>query len=143
MSKITMQADSSSLVLNGQAIADFAEGDIIEVNYVNPLTSRVNSAGGGVNASKRVDSGVADMIVRVQKFSPSDVFFNSASNQEGIVVFDGSLKEDFVRDSSNASESYTLESGTITVRPNNVKNNTDGNAMMEYTIQFRNASRNI
>lgn len=143
MSIIVMQADSVSLVLNGQAITDFAEGDVVELNYINALTSRVNSAEGGVNVNKRVDSGVADLIIRVQKYSPSDVFFNSASNQDAPVVFDGSLKEDFLRDGSNASESFILEAGTLTTRPNKVSNNTDGNAMVEYTIQFRNAVRNI
>ena len=143
MSVIQMAADSVSLVLNGTPITDFAEGDILELNYVNPLTSRVNSDNGGVNIGKRVDGGVMDMVVRVQKNSASDVFLNSAANQESPTVFDGSVKEDFIRDGTAGAESYILENGSFTTRPNNIKNNTDQNAMMEYTIQFRNATRNI
>lgn len=143
MSIITMAADSVSLVLNGFAIVDFAEGDIVELNPVNPLTSHVNGSGNSVNINKRNDGGVHDLIIRVQKASASDVFLNSAINQAAPVVFNGSVKEDFIRDGIEGSESYTLENGSHTTRPSNVKNNTDGNAMMEYTLRFRNATRNL
>ena len=143
MATITMAAESTSLILNGTAITDFAEGDVVELNPVNPLTGRINSSNGGVNVNKRIDGGVHDLIVRVQKYSASDVFLNSAINQEAPTVFNGSVKEDFTRDGVAGAESYILENGTITTRPSNVKNNTDGNGMMEYTIQFRNATRNI
>ncbi len=143
MSTIVMEAESTSLVLNGTAITDLAEGDVIELNPVNPSTSHVNSSNGGVNINKRVDGGVHDLVVRVQKYSPSDVFLNSAINQEAPVVFNGSVKEDFIRDGVSSAESYILENGSITTRPSNVKNNTDGNGMMEYTLRFRNATRNI
>ena len=138
-----LNAESTTLVLNGFSITDFAAGDRIELNPVNPLTSHVNAANGNVTINKRVDGGVHDLVVRVQKFSASDVYLNSAMNQEDLVVFDGSVKEDFVRDGTAGAESYILESGSFTTRPSNVKNDTDGNAMMEYTIRFRNATRNI
>jgi len=140
---ILLNTESTTLVLNGFAIADFAEGDRLELNPVNPLTSHVNSANGNVTINKRVDGDVHDLVVRVQKFSGSDVFLNSAINQEGPVVFNGSVKEDFTRDGTASAESYILENGSITTRPSNVKNDTDGNAMMEYTIRFRNATRSI
>jgi hypothetical protein len=138
-----MEAQSTSLVLNGTPITDFAEGDILELNPVNPLTAHVNAANGGVNINKRNDGGVHDLVVRVQKMSASDVFLNSAINQQAPVVFDGSVKEDFQRDGVAAAESYILENGSITTRPSNVKNTTDGNGLMEYTIRFRNATRNL
>lgn len=143
MSIIQMVAESTSLVLNGTALTDLAEGDVVEIIPVNPLTSRVNAANGGVSINKRMDGGVHNLIVRVQKMSGSDVFLNSASNQDAPVVFNGSAKHDFVRDGAPAAESYILENGTITTRPSNVKNNTEGNGLMEYTIQFRNVTRNI
>jgi len=143
MSVITMQADSTSVILNGTAITDFAEGDVIELNPVNPLSTQTNGANGGVVISSRNDSGVHDMVLRIQKLSPSDIFLNSARNGVPITVFNGSVKEDFTRDGVAAAESYTLESGSITAQPANVKNNTDGNAMMEYTIRFRNAFRSL
>jgi len=143
MAVITFNADSTSLILNGTAINDFAEGDLLELNPVNDLTSHVNASNGGVNINKRVDGGVHDLIARVQKYSDSDVFLNSAINQESPIVFNGSVKEDFTRDGVEGSESYILENGSITTRPANVKNNQDGNGMMEYTIRFRNATRNL
>ena len=143
MAVITMSADSTTLVLNGFAITDFAEGDTVELNPVNALTSHVNGSDGAVNINKRNDAGVHDLIVRVQKFSGSDVFLNSARNQDAPTVFNGSVKEDFTRDGTAGAESYILENGSVTTQPSNVKNNTDGNAMMEYTIRFRNATRNI
>jgi hypothetical protein len=143
MAVITMSADSTTLVLNGTAITDFAEGDIVELNPVNDLTGHINGSAGAVNIHKRSDAGVHDLVVRVQKFSASDVFLNSARNQAAPVVFNGSVKEDFVRDDTAGAESYILENGSITTQPSNVKNTTDGNGMMEYTIRFRNATRNI
>lgn len=138
-----MAADSTTLVLNGFAITDFAEGDIIELNPANPLTSHVNGSAGSVNINKRNDSGVHDLVMRVQKMSGSDVFLNSARNQAVPVIFNGSVKEDFVRDGTAGAESYILENGSFTTQPGNTKNNTDGNGMVEYTIRFRNATRNI
>jgi len=86
---------------------------------------------------------VMDLIIRVQKFSASDVFLNSQNNQVDPVVFNGSAREDFVKDGTPGVESYILENGSITTQPSNVKNNTDGNAMVEYTIRFRNVTRNL
>lgn len=143
MAVIQLNAESTSLVLNGTPITDFAEGDIVELNPVNPLTGRINGAAGAVNVNKRIDGGVHDLIIRVQKYSDSDVFLNSAINQVDPVIFNGSVKEDFTKDGTAGAESYILENGSITTRPANVKNNTDGNGMVEYTIQFRNATRNI
>jgi len=143
MAVLAFATDSTSLILNGTAITDFIEGDFVELNPVNPLTSHVNASAGGVNINKRVDSGVHDLIVRVQRYSAGDVFLNSAMNQESPVVFNGSVKEDFIRDGVAGAESYILENGSLTTRPGNVKNNQDGNAVMEYTIQFRNATRNV
>ena len=143
MAVIQLDADSSSLILNGTPINNLAEGDVIEINPTNDLTSRVNSSEGGVNINERVDGGVSDLIVRVQRYSDSDILLNSAINSKPLTVFNGSLKEDFTKDGIAGVESYILESGSITTKPSNVKNNTDGSGMMEYTIRFRNATRNL
>jgi len=143
MSIIVMDADSTTVVLNGFPIVDFAEGDVVELRPVNDHTSHVNAANGGVNIKRRVDCGVSDLILRVQKYSPSDQFLNSAINSESPVVFNGSAKESFKRDGVDGVETYTLENGSITTQPGNVKNNTDNNGMMEYTLRFRNAIRGL
>ena len=143
MAVIQFAAESTSLILNGAAILDVVEGDFIELNPVNDLTSHTNSSAGGVNINKRVDGGVHDLIIRVQKYSDSDVLLNSAMNQDSPVVYNGSVKEDFIRDGVAGVESYILENGSLTTRPGNTKNNQEGNGSMEYTIRFRNATRNV
>lgn len=143
MAVIQLSAESSTLVLNGRALVNLIEGDYLELNPVNDLTSHVNSSAGGVNINKRVDGNVHDLIIRVQKMSEDDVFLNSAMNQDTPVIFNGSLKEDFTRDGVAGAESYILENGSLTTRPGNVKNNQDGNGAMEYKIRFRNVTRNI
>lgn len=143
MSVITLAADSSTLVLNGTAILDFEEGDIITLTPVNPLTAHVNSVNEGVTINKRSDAGVYDLTVRVQRLSASDVFLNNALRQESPVLFNGSLKESYTRDGTAGVESWILENGSITTQPTNTKNTTEGNATSEYMIRFRNASRNL
>ena len=143
MAVIQFNADSTSLILNGAAMLDLVEGDFVTLTPVNDLTSHTNSSDGGVNINKRVDGGVHDLVVRVQKFGSADVILNSAINQEASVVFNGSVKEDYVKDGVAGAESYILENGSITTRPGNTKNNQEGNGAMEYTIRFRNATRNI
>lgn len=140
---VVTQADSTTLVLNGTVVNDFIAGDILELTPVNPATSHINGTGGGVNINARSDAGVHDLTIRVQKMSASDVFLNSALNQSAPVVFDGTMKEDFIRDGIAGVESYILESGSITTQPTNTVNDQDGNALRQYTIRFRNAQRNL
>lgn len=138
-----INANAASVVFNGTAITDFLEGDFIEVNPVNPLTSHTNGSGGLVNINKRVDSDVHDVILRVLRYSQSDIFLNNLINAEDITLINGSIKEAYVQDGADAVENWILENGSITTRPSNVKNNQDGNNSVEYTIRFRSATRLI
>lgn len=142
MAVITIPTDGTTLVLNGRAITDFNEGDFIEINPVNPQTSRINSAGGGVNISQHVSAGVHNVVIRVQRYGQDDAWLNNAINQ-GATLFNGSVKEAFTRDGTDFVASTILENGSVTTKPPVVGNNTDGNAVMEYTIQFRNVRREI
>lgn len=141
MSNIVLDADSTTLVLNGHAFTSFGVGDNIAINPVNPHTSQTNSNDGGVTINRRSDGGVHDLVITLQKYSDDDVFLNSAINAETPTIFAGSLKEDFVKDGTDGQESWTLEGGSITTLPSNTKNDTDGNATQEYTFRFRNAKR--
>lgn len=143
MSVITLAADSTTLILNGTAITNFAEGDFITLAPVNPLTAHVNSAVGGVNITKRMDHGVRDLTFRIQKYSADDVFMTQQMNSESPVVFGGSVKEAFNRDGADFTESWGLQSGSITTQPTETKNNQDGNALVEYVIRFRESKRNL
>lgn len=143
MATIVFSADSTSLILNGFGITDFGEGDYLTMTPVNDFTSHVNGVDGSVNINSRNDGRVYDLVVRVQKMSASDVYLNSQANQADPVVFNGSIKEDFTRDGVAGVESYLLENASISKLPTNTKNNTDGNALMEYTLRVRNATRNL
>lgn len=143
MATISLAADSTTLILNGTAITDLIEGDTITLAPVNPATSHVNAIGGGVNINERSDRGVYDVTVRVQRFSQSDVFMNNLVRQSPPVVINGSAKENYNRDGTDGVESWILENGSVTTQPTGTKNSTDGNALSEYVIRFRNASRNL
>lgn len=145
MPAIRVSADGSTLTLNGHIFQDLMEGDSIELNPVNPATAQVNGVKpGSVTVTNRSDAGVHDLVVRVQRYSDDDVFLNAVKNQEGFPeILEGSLKESFRREGIEGNESWVLENGSMTDQPARVKNTQDGNAVMEYTIRFRNARRGL
>lgn len=143
MSQIVISADTATIVLNGRIITDIAAGDYVTLTPSNPLTSRANSAHNGVTISKRVDAGVHVMVMRVQKYSNDDIWLNQQINASIPVVFNGSVKESFVRDGAALKETYDLQVGSITTQPTQTKNNQDVNVLMEYTIEYRNVVRNV
>jgi len=142
-SNIQINADLTTFELNGTIINDFAVGDYLTLTSVNPLTSRTNSVSGGVSINKRTDGGVADLVFRVQKYSDSDIFMNTVINQDSPTILNGSMVENFVKDGTASKESHTLEGGSITTKPVITKNNLDGSDLMEYSVQFRDAVRNV
>ncbi|MDH1085299.1 hypothetical protein N5C79_02190 [Pantoea brenneri] len=143
MSQIVISADTATIVLNGRIITDIAAGDYITLTPSNALTSRANSAQNGVTVARRLDAGVHVMVMRVQKFSNDDIWLNQQRNAAIPVIFNGSVKESFVRDGAALKETYDLQVGSITTQPTQTKNNQDTNALMEYTIEFRNAVRKV
>ena len=143
MAGIALAADSTTAIVNGTAINDLAEGDYVVLTPANPATSHINSNNGGVNINERSDRGVHDLALRVQRFSESDVFLNNLLRQSPPAIIDGSLKENFSRDGVDGVESWILELGSLTTQPTSTKSGTDGNAVQEYTLRFRNAARNI
>ena len=143
MAGIALAVDSSTVVLNGTAIVDLIEGDYVVITPANPATSHVNSINGGVNINERSDRGVHDLTLRVQRFSESDVFMNSLARQSPPVVINGSAKENYTRDGVAGVESWIMENGSVTTQPTATKSSTDGNALQEYVLRFRNASRNL
>lgn len=143
MAIISVSADATTLILNGTAISDLVSGDIITLVPANPVSSHINSANGGVNINERIDRDVYDLTVKVQRLSGSDTFLNNALRQSPPTVFNGSLKENFTRDGTDSVETWLLESGSCTTQPTKTINNEDGNALSEYTIRFRSATRNL
>lgn len=142
MSNVSLAANNTTLTLNGYVFDDLIEGDQLELAPVNAKTFRVNSEK-GVTVGKRSDGDVHDLTIRVMKYGQDDLFLNSAMNQAEPVIFNGSMKENFVRDSVDGVATWTLENGSLTDRPTETRNTQDGNAVMEYRIQFRAATRLI
>jgi hypothetical protein len=142
MSTIVYATDSTTLTLNGYVFTNLIAGDTMEVAPVNPATARVNSAS-GVSISGRADASVHTLTVRVQKNSQDDIFLNSARNVSTPTLLEGSLKENFRKDGADGVDSWSFEGGSVTTQPTSVKNNQDGNAVHEYQIEFRFATRAI
>jgi hypothetical protein len=142
MSNVILQGNSTTLTLNGYVFTDLIEGDAIELAPVNPKTFRINSQA-GVTVGNRSDGDVHDLKIRVQKYGQDDVFLNSAMNQVDPTILNGSMKENFIRDGADGVGSWILELGSLTDRPTDLKNTQDGNAVIEYTVQLRAATRNI
>ena len=140
MSTIQLLADSSTLVLNGRIFNDFIDGDSINLTPVNPLTSR-NRSVRGLNIQKRSDGEVMDVQFTLPKYSDDEIWMNSQKNQEVPVLFNGSVKESYLKDGTEMITTYTLQDGSITEQPTDQRNNTDGNQEMTYTIQFNKARR--
>lgn len=143
MSVIVLQADSTTLILNNYSFTQFGEGDYLTLTPVNAASSHVNSSSGGVTISENMGKDTYDLVVRVQKYGQDDVQMLSILNAETIQVQEGSLKESYSSDGQAGVESWTLEGGSVTTQPTQTKNNTDGNALMEYTLRFRTAKRSL
>ena len=135
MAVITFKSDSTTLILNGQVVSDFVDGDIIELAPVNPETARTYGANRSVNIQQRADKDVYTLKFRVMRNSDSDIWLNSQLNSDKPVVFEGSVKELFVKDGTEYTETFEIEAGSFTDKPTYTKNNQDGNAVVEYVIE--------
>lgn len=143
MTTVNVQADNSTLTLNGRTIKSFSDGDIISITYVNSKVEHLNSSEGGVNINDRSDGGVVDLVMRVQKMSPDDVFMNAARESKPSIVFNGSLKSRGTVDGNDFVETYDLTTGSITKQPVGRVNNLEGSNESEYMIRFRNCVRSM
>jgi len=139
---VVANPQNSTLILNGEPIRDFIEGEKIILTFPNPLTSRKNSENGGVSIAKTVNGDVGQLVIKVQKRSDSDKFLTVVRNGD-VTVLNGSLKTRLTNDGVDGVDSYTLISGTITDQPADTQSNLELNNEMEYTIEFRSVIRNI
>ena len=135
MAVVSFKADSTTLILNDEVVSDFINGDIIELAPVNPDTARTYGSNRAVNIQHRSDREVYTLKFRVMRDSDSDVYLNNKMNDDKPVVFNGSIKELFIKDGEEFTESFELEAGSYTDKPTHTKNNQDGNAQVEYTIE--------
>lgn len=139
MAIITYPNSQSTLTLNGYTCRHLMEGASLVLTPVNPKTSRTNAINGGLSASNRVDGGVHDLTVMVQRHSPDDKFFNDAMNSNAPTIFNGSMKISYFEEGTAKKSTTTLSSGTFTTRPTKTDNNQEADNSRSYVIQFRDA----
>lgn len=130
-----LPADATTFVLNGTPISDFVDGDVISITYANPQTTQINS-GTNTTIQERKDAQVADVVINVVKYSDSDVFLNNLQNTKQTKPFEASAKTLYYKEGNETFETYQLTQGSFTAKPADTKNNTDGNALMPYTLRF-------
>ena len=143
MAAIINQVELITLTLNNHLFTSFVAGDILELTPQNDYSSQIVATGGGVNIQKRSDANVHDLIMRIQKHSDDDVFMNIQVNSRQIVVFDGSLKQNYIKDGVDSVETYILALGSIMTLPTDTVSDLDGSAVREYVIRFNNVTRNV
>jgi len=115
------------------------EGGALVLTPVNEATSRTNSINGGVSINARLDGGVHDLTIMVQRYSPDDKFLNDAVNSASPVVFDGSMKRAYTEEGTLKKATTDLSAGSVTTKATKTDNNQDSEDSRTYVIQFRNA----
>lgn len=134
MSNIVVDTINSTLTLAGRTIEDTPQGDVFTIAYANDVTSKTRGVNGGVVGKKRSDAFDGTLVVRVLKYSADDAFLNNLVNRDLSSFENGSLKTNFTRDDIDGTETYDLQNATIISRGDSTVNNTDGEDIVEYTI---------
>jgi negative regulator of genetic competence, sporulation and motility len=129
----------STLTLNGVLFQNLAQGGSLSLVPANARTSRTNSAGGGLSVSNRIDGGVHDLTIMVQKHSADDKFLNDSRNSDLPVLFEGSMKRAYSENGTSKKSTTSLNNGTITTQATNDDNNLESDNSRTYVIQFRDA----
>jgi negative regulator of genetic competence, sporulation and motility len=129
----------STLTLNGNTFQHLAEGESLSLAPVNAKTARTNSVGGGLSVSNRIDGGVHNLTVIVQKHSPDDKLFNDARNSESPIIFNGSMKRAYTDNGTSKKSTTSLTNGTITTQATNADNNQESDNSRTYVVEFRDA----
>ncbi|WP_034255383.1 hypothetical protein [Aliarcobacter lanthieri] len=138
-----------SIILNGDAttiqlkvgsdnltVDDLVSGDTITITPINAETTRTYGAGNSVNIQRHTAKDVHTVVFRVQKLNNTDKALANYMNAKTLTqVIEGSIKTIYYEDGEQMIENYKISGGSLTTKPTETKNNTDGNASMEYTLE--------
>ncbi|MBL3520305.1 hypothetical protein H0A43_07440 [Arcobacter lanthieri] len=138
-----------SIILNGDAttmqlkvgsdnltVDDLVAGDTITITPINAETTRTYGAGNSVNIQRHTAKDVHTVVFRVQKLNNTDKALANYMNAKTLTqVIEGSIKTIYYEDGEQMIENYKISGGSLTTKPTETKNNTDGNASMEYTLE--------
>ena len=125
-----------TVTLNGYPFKALAAGDQVIVTPVNPKTSR-NNHRNYTTINERGDWDVSDITINYIKGSEDDVQVNQWILSSDVVVFKGSIAENYSVNGVSRTSTYLLEAGTITTLPTDTKNDQDGNHILSIVIQAR------
>lgn len=139
----------SPIILNGHAttmqlqigsekltVDDLIAGDTITITPLFAETTRTYGAGNSVNIQRHTQKDVHTVVFRVSKLGNTDKALSNYMNAKTLSqVIEGSVKTIYYEDGSQKIENYKISGGSITIKPTDTKNNTDGNNTMEYTIE--------
>lgn len=142
MAEINLPADSTTIVFNGVNFVDFPDGDTVTITFPNQNTSHTRSLR-GVNIQQRSDRDVAEITLRVPKYSDEDETLTSWINSKPAVIIAGSIKENYTKDGEDRVATYRIEGASIQQQAVDTRNSTDGNNLMEYTIRANSCVRSL
>ena len=139
----------SPIVLNGDAttmqlkigsdnltVDDLIAGETITITPLFAETTRTYGAGNSVNIQRHTNKDVHTVVFRVSKLNNTDKALSNYMNAKTLSqVIEGSIKTIYYEDNAQKIENYKISGGSITTKPTDTKNNTDGNNAMEYTIE--------
>lgn len=139
----------SPIILNGDAttmqlqigsdnltVDDLIAGDTITITPLFAETTRTYGAGNSVNIQRHTNKDVHTVVFRVSKLGNTDKALSNYMNAKTLSqVIEGSIKTIYYEDNAQKIENYKISGGSITTKPTDTKNNTDGNNAMEYTIE--------
>ena len=139
----------SPIILNGDAttmqlkigsdnltVDDLIAGDTITITPLFAETTRTYGAGNSVNIQRHTNKDVHTVVFRVSKLGNTDKAISNYMNAKTLSqVIEGSVKTIYYEDGSQKIENYKISGGSITTKPTDTKNNTDGNNAMEYTLE--------
>ena len=139
----------SPIILNGDAttmqlkigsdnltVDDLIAGDTITITPLFAETTRTYGAGNSVNIQRHTNKDVHTVVFRVSKLNNTDKALSNYMNAKTLSqVIEGSIKTIYYEDNAQKIENYKISGGSITTKPTDTKNNTDGNNAMEYTIE--------
>lgn len=139
----------SPIILNGDAttmqlqigsdnltVDDLIAGDTITITPLFAETTRTYGARNSVNIQRHTQKDVHTVVFRVSKLGNTDKALSNYMNAKTLSqAIEGSVKTIYYEDGSQKIENYKISGGSITTKPTDTKNNTDGNNAMEYTIE--------
>ena len=142
-------AEAPVIILNGDAttmqlqigsdnltVDDLIAGDTITITPLFAETTRTYGAGNSVNIQRHTNKDVHTVVFRVSKLNNTDKALSNYMNAKTLSqVIEGSIKTIYYEDNAQKIENYKISGGSITTKPTDTKNNTDGNNAMEYTIE--------